>query len=182
MKRYLALVLLAALPVSTQITDEAKYSPRAILLIDAAPGVESVMPLVFTENGQSHIEYVPASKIKVSIDKGGKPIRLGDVLSLLGQENEKISRLQAENDKLWQVVTKAAPSAPQTVIVQQSAPAPLQPSAVDTATRAQADADARRAQAVEMWMRLQSQSQPHSQTTNVYYRDCTRFPALCVNH
>jgi hypothetical protein len=88
--------------------------------------------MMFTVNGQQHLEFVLASQIKESMDKGGQPIRLGDVLSALGEATETINRLQAENDKLWKVAMKDAPKQePPTVVVQQPAPAPQKPSPLD---------------------------------------------------
>ena len=82
------------------------------------------MPLVFTENGQQHLEFVPSSQIKEAIaNRGGQPIRFGDLLSALQEATETINRLQAENDKLWKVAMKDAPNQqPPTVIVQPAAP------------------------------------------------------------
>jgi len=178
MKRYLLLILLCATPLCAQNPDAAKYSPRAVVLIDATPGVESVMPMVFIENGQSRIEYIPASKIKESIENGGKPIRLGDILALLGQQNQKIDQLQAENAKLWQAVTNGTPRT-QTVFVQQAPPAPPPaPSQAEIAEREQEEANARRQQALQTWLTLQNANR--TQTINLNYRNCTRFPALCV--
>lgn len=118
-------------------TDAVKYAPRPLLLLSGENNVEAVMPMVFTANGQQHLEFVPASKIRESIVKGGQPIRLGDVLSVLGDATETINRLQvennrlqAENEKLWKVATKDAPrEQPPTIVVQQ--PAPPQPSLLE---------------------------------------------------
>lgn len=125
----LCLFLLSGMAMA-QSADSLKYAPRAILLISGDKGVEGVMPMVFNTNGQMHLEYVPVSQIKESMDKGGQPIRLGDVLSALREASETINRLQAENDKLWKVAMKDSPNQqPPTVIVQQ--PAPPQPSPLE---------------------------------------------------
>ncbi|MHB1673001.1 MAG: hypothetical protein ACYCSP_02010 [Acidobacteriaceae bacterium] len=117
--------------------DAAKYAPRALLLLSGQSGVEAVMPMVFTINGQTHLEFVSGSKIKESIDNGGQPIRLGDVLSALGEATQTINKLQAENAalqaenaKLWKVAMKDAPQQqPPTIVVQQpQQPIPQQPS------------------------------------------------------
>jgi regulator of replication initiation timing len=119
-----------------QSPDAVKYAPRPMLLLSGENNVEAVMPMLFTADGMQHLEFVLASKIKDSMDKGGQPIRLGDVLSVLGEATETINklqaennRLQAENEKLWKVAMKDAPQqeAP-TVVVQQPAlqkPSPL---------------------------------------------------------
>jgi hypothetical protein len=123
-------VLLLSGMAIAQSPDALKYAPRPILLITAEKDVEAVMPMVFTTNGQQHLEFVPASQIKESMEKGGQPIRLGDVLSALGQATETINRLQAENDKLWKVAMKDAPQQqPPTVVVQQ--PSPQQPNPLE---------------------------------------------------
>lgn len=132
------------------------------------------MPMVFTENGQQHLEFIAASKIKESMEKGGKPIRLGDVLAALNAATEKINQLQAENDKLWKLAMKDAPKS-ETVIVQQPASAPSQ---AEIAAQQQADANARRQQAIQTWMLLQNMNRP--QTLNLNVTNCTRLPALCA--
>ncbi len=123
MGRILCCVLLLTSPAVAQSPDAVKYAPRPILLLSGENNVEAVMPMIFSANGQQHLEFVLASQIKESMDKGGQPIRLGDVLSALGEATEKINQLQAENEKLWKVAMKDAPQQePPTVIVQQQAP------------------------------------------------------------
>jgi hypothetical protein len=122
---------------TAQSPDAVKYAPRPILLLSGENNAEAVMPMVFTTNGQQHLEYIPASQIKESMEKGGQPIRQGDVLAALVEATETINRLQAENnrlqaenDKLWKVAMKDAPEAQRpTVIVQQ--PAPQSPNPLD---------------------------------------------------
>jgi hypothetical protein len=88
------------------------------------------MPMVMTINGQSQLQFVPASRIKEFMDHGAQPIHLGDVLSALGEATETINRLTAENERLWKVAMKdAPPQQPTTVVVQQ--PAPQRPSALE---------------------------------------------------
>lgn len=121
--RILLCMFLLSSMAAAQSPDSLKFAPRAILLISGDKGVEGVMPMVFKTNGQMHLEYIPVSQIKESMDKGGQPIRLGDVLSALSQATETINQLQAENDKLWKVAMKDSPNQqPPTVIVQQAAP------------------------------------------------------------
>jgi hypothetical protein len=153
--------LVCCLPSYGQNPDALKYAPRPILLLSGDNGAEAVMPMVFTVNGQQHLEFVPSSQIKDSMEKGGQPIRLGDVLAALVDATKTINQLQAENEKLWKVAMKDAPQqppTPPTVIVQQppQAPSPL-----------------------EKYMLLRSML-PQTQNLNVTVRDCTRFPALCV--
>jgi hypothetical protein len=86
--------------------------------------------MLVSTDGQRRLEFVPTSQIKDSIAKGGQPIRLGDLLSVLTGATETINRLQAENarlqaenEKLWKVAMKDAPQPPQpTVVVQQAPP------------------------------------------------------------
>jgi regulator of replication initiation timing len=123
-------LLLSTTMAIAQSPDAVKYAPRPILLMSSEKDVEGVMPMLFVVDGQQHIEFVLISKIKESMDKGGQPIRLGDVLSALGEATETINKLQAENDrlrteneKLWKVAMKDAPQPqPPTVVVQQTAP------------------------------------------------------------
>ena len=106
------------------------------MLVNPEKGAEGVMPMVFATDGQRRLGFVPTSQIKDSMDKGGQPIRLGDVLSALSGATETINKLQAENvrlkaenDKLWKVAMKDAPQPPPpTVVVQQ---APAQPSPLE---------------------------------------------------
>jgi hypothetical protein len=127
--RILWCVLLFSNIAIAQSPDAVKYAPRPILLLSGENNVEAVMPMVFTTNGQQHLEFAPAPQIKESMEKGGQPIRLGDVLSALGEATEIINRLQAENEKLWKVAMKDAPKQePPTVVVQQPAPSPQKPS------------------------------------------------------
>ena len=146
-------VLLLCIPLCAQNPDAAKYAPRAVLLLDATPGVEAVMPMVFSENGQQHLEFIPASKIKESMDKGGKPIRMGDVTAALNEATQRINQLQAENDKLWKVAMKSES------IVIQPAPPP-RPTQAEIAAQQQAEVNARRQRMLQTWMMLQGMNRP----------------------
>ena len=135
--RILWCVLLLPNMTIAQSPEAMKYAPRPILLMDPQPNGVGVMPMAFTTDGQRHLEFIPIPQIKESMDKGGQPIRLGDVLAALVEATETInrlqaenSRLQAENDKLWKVAMKDAPQQqPPTVVVQQ--PVPQQPSPLE---------------------------------------------------
>ena len=94
-----ALLLLSSL-ANAQSADAIKYAPRPILLMTQEKNAEGVMPMLFVADGQQHLEFVPISQIKESMDKGGQPIRLGDVLSALGEATQNINKLQAENARL----------------------------------------------------------------------------------
>jgi regulator of replication initiation timing len=133
-------VLLAALLIISanafaQSPEALKYAPRPILLMSGNATEEGVMPMLLTTDGVQHLEFVPISRIKEFAEHGGLPIRLGDVLSALGEATQNISklqednaRLQAENERLWKVAMKDAPrpQAP-TVVVQQAPPAQPSP-------------------------------------------------------
>lgn len=135
--RILWCVLLLPTMAIAQSPEAMKYAPRPILLMDPEPNGVGVMPMAFTTDGQRHLEFIPIPQIKESMDKGGQPIRLGDVLAALVQATETINRLQAENnrlqaenEKLWKVAMKDAPQQqPPTVVVQQ--PVPQQPSPLE---------------------------------------------------
>ena len=135
--RILLCVLLLPSMTIAQSPEAMKYAPRPILLMDPEPNGVGVMPMVFTTDGQRRIEYIPIPQIKESMDKGGQPLRSGDILAALKEASETIIRLQeennrlkVENDKLWKVAMKDAPrQEPPTVIVQQ--PVPQQPSPLD---------------------------------------------------
>jgi hypothetical protein len=119
-----------AQPSQSPANPSLQYAPRAILLLSGEKDVEGVMPMVMTINGQSQLQFVPASRIKEFMDHGAQPIHLGDVLSALGEATETINRLTAENERLWKVAMKdAPPQQPTTVVVQQ--PAPQRPSALE---------------------------------------------------
>ena len=135
--RILWCVLLLPNIVTAQSPEAMKYAPRPILLMDPQPNGVGVMPMAFTADGQRHLEFIPIPQIKESMDKGGQPIRLGDVLAALVEATETINRLQAENnrlqaenDKLWKVAMKDSPQQPPpTVVIQQ--PVPQQPSPLE---------------------------------------------------
>jgi hypothetical protein len=138
LSRILWCVLLLSSIAIAQSPDALKFAPRPILLVSAETGVEAVMPMVLTLDGVQHLEFVPASRIKEFMDHGGQPIRLGDVLSALGEATQTINKLQAENsglqsenEKLWKVAMKDTPETqrPPTIVVQQ--PAPQQPSPLE---------------------------------------------------
>ncbi len=139
--RSLGQILCCALLLSgmaiAQSPDAVKYAPRPILLLSAENNVDAVMPMLITVDGVQQLQFVPSSRIKEFMDHGAQPIRLGDVLSALGEATETINklqgennRLQAENEKLWKVAMKDSPNQqPPTVVVQQ--PAPRRPSPLE---------------------------------------------------
>lgn len=165
------LVMLGALPVWGQSAEASKYAPRALVLLSAKPGSVAVMPMSFTVKGKEHLEFIPSSKIKESIAKGGHPILFGEVLSALGEATQTIQNLQAqnaalhqENERLWKVAMKSNPSQPppRPIIIQQ--PQSREPSRL------------------EKYMLLRSMFPPRQPTQNLHVTvsDCTRYPALCV--
>ena len=109
-RRILVCVLSLSSVTFAQNPDAVKYAPRQILLVSPETGSEAVLPMVFTADGQQRLDFVPVSQVKESLEKGGQPIRLADLLALLSQQAETINRLQAENDKLWKVAMKDGPS------------------------------------------------------------------------
>lgn len=151
-------LLLCCLPACAQNPDTTKYAPRQLLLVDPTPGTEAVLPMLVTVDGAQRLEFVPVHQIKESIDKGGRPVTLADILSILGAATEKVSQLQAENDRLWKVAMKDAPK-PETVIVQQ--PTQTGPSPAEIASQQQVEANARRQQALQTWMMMQGRNQPY---------------------
>jgi regulator of replication initiation timing len=129
-----ALLLISSSAVA-QSPEALKYAPRPILLMGNA-GEEGVMPMLLTIDGVQHLEFVPISRIKEFVEHGGMPIRLGDVLSALGEATQNINRLQednarlqAENEKLWKVAMKDAPRPQSPAVIVQ--PAPAQPSPLE---------------------------------------------------
>jgi hypothetical protein len=149
----LILLLLFCLPAVAQNPDTAKYSQRQIFLVDPTSGSEAIAPLLVPLDGQQRLEFVPTSKLKEFLDKGAQPVRLADILSLLGSSAEKINQLQAENDRLWKIAMKDSPKS-ESVIVQQT-PLPA-PTYEQFAAQRQADAIARRQQTLLTWMALQN--------------------------
>jgi hypothetical protein len=157
-------------------------------LLDATPGIEAVMPMVFIENGQQHLEFIPASKIKESMGKGGKPIYFGEVLAALNEATTRINQLQAENDKLWKVAVKDAPKS-EVVVVQP--PAPAGPSQAElAAAQANAEANARRQLAMQMLLGMSRQpaSQPYkipmpvNPNSNRLQTNCTTYRIGDMTH
>jgi hypothetical protein len=133
--------------------------------------------MVFVTDGKQHLEFIPTHDIKASLEKGGHPVALADILTVLSEATEKINQLQAENDRLWKIAMKDAPKS-ETVIVQQQVPTQTAPTQSQIAAQKQAEADARRQQALQMWMALQNANR--TQNINVRVSDCTRLPALCA--
>lgn len=129
-----ALLVISATAVA-QSPEALKYAPRPLLLMGNNATEEGVMPMLLTTDGVQHLEFVPISRIKEFVDHGGMPIRLGDVLSALGEATQNINklqednaRLQAENEKLWKVAMKETPRPqPPTVVVRQLSPAQPSP-------------------------------------------------------
>lgn len=168
-----------------QSADALKYAPRAILLLSGQHGIEAVMPMEFTVNGQQHLEFIPSSQIKdAMMVRHGKPIFLGDILSALGEATQTINKLQAdnaalkaENEKLWKVAMKNNPSQPPPTVVVQQPPSPPQPSPAQVEAAAR---EARRQQMIQAWMMLQNRNQPQNYNMHVTVSNCTRYPALCV--
>lgn len=175
MKMFALILCLLSSCAFGQNPDTAKYATRQILLVDATPGAEGVLPMIVTTDGKSQLEFVPVHLIKEFLDKGAHPVTLGDFLSLLGAANQKVAQLQAENDRLWKVAMKDIPK-PQTVVVQQPATQPIGPSEAEIEAQRQAEANARRQQAIQTWMMMQNRNQ----NINVNVTNCTRLPALCA--
>lgn len=184
-------LMMGCVPAMAQSPEASQYLTRPLLLLSGQKGVEAVMPMLFTVNGKQQITYVLGSKIKESIDNGGKPIRLGDVLNLLGEQSQSITKLQAENaalqaenEKLWKVVTKDHPQQqPPTVVVQQPPPPPQpSPAEIEAQREQQIEAEkaARRQQMIQAWIMLQNANRPTTQNLNVTVSNCTRYPALCA--
>jgi hypothetical protein len=174
----------SVVPAPPPSFEAAKYASRPILLLDATPGVEAVMPMIVTADGQQHLEFVPAPKIKESIDKGGHPVTLADVMSLLGAANQKVNELQVENDKLWKVAAKDGPKS-EIVIVPQAAPAG--PSEAELANQRNAEANARRQMAIQILLGM-NRSQPYqlpmpvNPNANRFQTNCTTYRLGDITH
>ena len=188
----LALLMLCCLSavVIAQSPEALKYAPRTIVLVSPELGTEGIVMMLLTTDGQQRLEFVPTSQIKDAQTKGGQPIRLGDVLSLLGGNTETINklqaenaRLQAENDKLWKVAMKSE------AVVVQSSPPP-EPSQAEIAAQQQSEANTRRQQALQMWMVLQGhpQSRPYqlpmpvNPNANRLQTNCTTYRLGDITH
>lgn len=162
-----SLLLLSSLAATAQSSEALQYAPRPIALL-SNDQTEGIIPLVFTINGHSHLEFIPASRMMESMTAGGQPLRFGDLLSALREATDTINRLQnenqrlqAENDKLWNIAMKDAPAPqpPSTVVLQQAAPQPADP--------------------LSRYILLRS-FLPQTYNLNVQVSDCTRLPALCA--
>lgn len=160
--KFLAVLLLlsTAAFATAQNPDVAKYASRQILLVSPTLGTEGILPVLVPTDGQQRLEFIPTSQIKEVMAKGAQPIRLGDIISLLGASTETINKLQAENkklqdenDRLWKIAMKDAPR-PQTIVIQP--PTQTGPSPADIAAQQQAEANARRQQALQVLMMMQS--------------------------
>lgn len=149
------------------------YAPYTIALLPAAPGGEVVLPFITTEN---KLAFFPVSQVQQASKEHrllGRPISYGELLSLLGGLQVEVDRLKQENDKLWAVVTKS--SGPQTVVVQPPPTPPQVQGPTEAELRQRAEQQKR--QLILMYLLGQ---QPQRMNMNVNVRDCTRYPALCV--
>jgi hypothetical protein len=163
--RYLLVVtLLMSGSLSAQSAEQPgiQYANYTLLLVP-----QQGEGMLIAIDKQQKIIFVPIQSISKAVKEDGvSPVRYGDVLQLVRQLGEENQRLKAENDHLWKVAENH-PATSTSVIVQQTpAPAP--------------DPDAERRQA--RMMLLRSLLSPQRSTVNVNVTDCTRFPALCVNH
>jgi hypothetical protein len=145
------LLLLCCLPACGQNPDTIKYAPRQVLLVDPTPGTEAVLPMIVTTDGAQRLEFVPTHQIKEFLDKGARPVTLGDILALLGGATEKVNQLQAENEKLWKVAMKSGS------VVVEAPPSAPQP---DIAAIQREEKNARRQQLLQTWMMLQGMNRP----------------------
>lgn len=162
------LVLLLCCPLFGQAVQspEIQYGHYAVMLASANPSEVGVMPVV---NKEQQIEFVPVSSVAKAINAGASPIHYAELIQFIRQLTEENQRLKTENEKLWAIAGKAAPAAPVVVVQQPQTPAPTP------------DNEAAERQRMRM-MLLRSMLAPGSSTVNVNVRNCTAYPALCVNH
>jgi hypothetical protein len=154
MKILLLLCVFCAVSLSAQSPEVAKYATRSLMLVDAAPGTEAVIPMVRTAPGlPPELQFVPVSQLKEYMARGAQPLTLADVVAALNEASQKIAQLQAENDKLWKVAMKDSPKPP-TVVVQQ--PPTQGPSEAQLAAQRQAEASARRQQVLQTLLMMQN--------------------------
>ncbi len=147
------------------------YAPYTIALLPAAPGGEVVLPFITTENKLAFFSVSQVQQASKEHRLLGRPVSYGELLSLLGGLQIEVDRLKQENDKLWAVVTKS--SGPQTAVLQP----PPAPSQVPTEAELRQRAEMQKRQLILMYLLGQ---QPQRVNMNVNVRDCTRYPALCV--
>jgi ABC-type nitrate/sulfonate/bicarbonate transport system substrate-binding protein len=135
--------------------------------------------MMFVVDGKQHLEFVPTHDIKASMERGGHPVSLADILAALGEATEKINQLQAENDRLWKIAMKD----PSTVVVQQQTPAKVGPTQAQIAAQQKAEAYARRQQTLQMWLMLQgaNHSQPYQLPTPVN-PNANRLQTTCTTY
>lgn len=157
----LLLVLIFGLALVSQTANY--YDDSSVLLVGSPSSGEGVAMMV-TKDG-SELLYVPISDIKYAVDSGDKPVRLGDLRAFITQLSTENDRLRTENERLWKVVEKQPSNQPPVTVNVQPSP-----------QISQEDAAALRRQIL-----LRSLIRQPSPTINVNIRDCTRFPALCVN-
>lgn len=153
-----------------------KYAPYNVALFLPSPqGGDVVLPYMTKDNKLGFVplfEMLQAMKDNKA-DRFGRPIAYGELIATIGELQIEVNRLKQENDKLWAVVTKS--SGPQTVVVQPP-PAPPQPQGPTEAELRQR-AEQQKRQMILMYLLGQ---QPQRLNINVNVRDCTRYPALCV--
>ena len=137
-----------------------------LMFASAQPGEVGVMPIVITE-GQ--LEVVPISTVAARIGGGASPILYSDLVSLIRQMSDENQRLKAENERLWVIAGKPAPSSTPVVVVQAPAPQPP-PSDNGYAARQQ----------MRMTLLQSLIRQNQSNTVNVNVRNCSAYPAPCA--
>jgi regulator of replication initiation timing len=117
------------------------------------------------------LAFVPISSIKQAIEPGNRPIHFGEVVALIGRFVEENNRLKTENERLWKIAEKG----PGASIVVVQTPQPAAPVALPASDQD----EMRRASRMMLLQRLLAPQ--GSQSLNVYVKDCSRFPALCVH-
>jgi hypothetical protein len=165
----------------TPTSDVQNYASYGIALFPPTSNAEVILPFLTTEN---KIAFFPLSTVQQAVKEKrllGRPISYGEVVSLIGQFQIENDRLKQENDKLWAIVGKS--STAQNAGVQGPSPA-VQAAAADAQRAALAQADAQRLQEQRRAaiLRFLMGQQTQRINMNVNVTDCTKLPALCVNH
>jgi hypothetical protein len=153
-------VALAQSADTGQTQQSPNYANFSIMPVSPAGGA-----VVLMHNPKNELENVDVGKTKEAFAAGYVPARVAEISELITLLNEEVVRLRAENAILQSQQLKTAQPA--------SASAGPSPAEIEAQQKAQ-----RRQQLLQTWLILQGANRP--QGMDIYVRDCTRYPSLCV--
>jgi hypothetical protein len=179
MKAFLAAVLctLFSLPLAAQTASEPAIETSTLPVsapIPQPPPLEGRVLFIlcpddkfcaFMMNPTGHAEVIPIDLTQKALANGYVGITVGSVLTAFQEVQKQKAAIESDYNLLVQRYNRlAAINAAPPVVYS----APPQPTVQD-----------QRRDAIRMFLQMQNSNRP--QNFNVNVRDCSRFPALCVN-